>query len=803
MAKYFELSQNEISIDGDNSAVVAFTVNHFNQATSAGSSAFLVQAFEEPKKVGEEPTELQLGDLEKRSNAKVRVPSVFSSDPEENQKYTIALTYAGASAKLFQYAIDQVEEALETNGADVVVRKLKGKEDLKSKLSAYGAGVYIREGEKKTGLDINKLDPMAIVENPGIVNKEDKVPFGPLALVTDSAKTAISSVQDYRRIQMAFGRKDVLEVTMNEDVYEPLTYEINKSVNGPRKISEAVRAQSKVAKDLFVKDEHLTFVSNHKIKEVRNALDLLGYFDFHVKNDYLFDINGEITEEDQEKKSELQRYFQRSVPSRHVTWKAGADKTGFSIDGYHMEAFDFNQNHVERYVHNHRLMDDINEIKSLSGVPYMKSDGTLAVEPGYDEDLKVYIDREPMAQSWDHSGATQEDAQKALQWLKDEVYVDFPFESPADLANIIGAPLMIITQHEHGGEVPLVGITAREAGTGKTFLSNILHSIVSDREKMRVNSLTSNEEELKKSIGGILQESEPMIVWDNIKNDSVIDSPTLCLLHTAEVFSTRLLGKNEMLNLVNDRLWVATGNRIQPGNDLVRRWLQVGLDAGHKNPNAMAKKYHHKDIKKWASEHREQILEQYAIMIAAWHNAGRPEARDVAELGGGFQVNVDMVSAILQFAGEDQFFKNHGETVENATSGSVEEELEAFIKWVYEREDIPEHFTSSDIYDALLEVDAGLMRSGAAGFSPVLREAPVPSSVASNWSKGKAAVSRSMGNYLASSKRRMVGGEQIQWCIERSEKKTGNKAHYFIEIREMNEASSGWDSFMNKAEYGV
>jgi len=71
---------------------------------------------------------------------------------------------------------------------------------------------------------------------------------------------------------------------------------------------------------------------------------------------------------------------------------------------------------------------------------------------------------------------------------------------------------------------------------------------------------TYSEEELRKSITAVLADQVGCVVFDNVAEGTVIDSAILAQLVTGGVWADRLLGASRTTAVVNDRLWMATGN---------------------------------------------------------------------------------------------------------------------------------------------------------------------------------------------------------------------------------------------------
>ena len=74
------------------------------------------------------------------------------------------------------------------------------------------------------------------------------------------------------------------------------------------------------------------------------------------------------------------------------------------------------------------------------------------------------------------------------------------------------------------------------------------------------------------------------IIFDNLAEGTVIDSPVLARLITDRTWADRLLGKNTTAAFANDRVWTATGNNLRLGGDMRTRSVLVGLNPDMPHP---------------------------------------------------------------------------------------------------------------------------------------------------------------------------------------------------------------------------
>ena len=77
--------------------------------------------------------------------------------------------------------------------------------------------------------------------------------------------------------------------------------------------------------------------------------------------------------------------------------------------------------------------------------------------------------------------------------------------------------------------------------------------------------------ELRKAIASVLADPVGAIIFDNLAEGTVIDSPVLARLITDRTWADRLLGGNPTAAFANDRVWTATGNNLRLGGDIRTR----------------------------------------------------------------------------------------------------------------------------------------------------------------------------------------------------------------------------------------
>ena len=215
--------------------------------------------------------------------------------------------------------------------------------------------------------------------------------------------------------------------------------------------------------------------------------------------------------------------------------------------------------------------------------PTLRPDGTVLSEPGYDAATHLYYYSDNTIRLADAvHNPTRADAETALADI-DGLLVEFPF---VDSASKSVARSALITPVVRGAMsvAPLHAISARTAGTGKTYLVEIVSAISSGRWCPVVNA--TDEKETEKKLTGLLLAGYPLISLDNVNGE--LGGDLLCQAVERPLVSLRALGLSVMKDVEIRTTFFATGNNIQLRGDLVRRGLRCELNADMEQPEFRA-----------------------------------------------------------------------------------------------------------------------------------------------------------------------------------------------------------------------
>jgi hypothetical protein len=260
---------------------------------------------------------------------------------------------------------------------------------------------------------------------------------------------------------------------------------------------------------------------------------------------------------------------------------------------------------------------------SLIGAPALRPDGTILQTPGYDPATGLYYAPQGATIPEVPEVPDVVDIRAARNFLVNFVLADFPWASPGDRANFIALLISPILRPYIGGLIPLGAISAADRGSGKTLLADIIGTLYG----ATVRPWVPNDDELRKAITATLMKSSAVTVFDNVGEYDAVDAPSLAKLLTSPAWDDRILGRSEEARLVNDRLWLVTGNNIRFGGDIAQRTVLVHLDPDCPRPD-LRTGFLIPDLDEWLEnpDNRAKLLHALLVLARAWIVAGAPKA---------------------------------------------------------------------------------------------------------------------------------------------------------------------------------
>lgn len=271
--------------------------------------------------------------------------------------------------------------------------------------------------------------------------------------------------------------------------------------------------------------------------------------------------------------------------------------------------------------------EGVPDLSEITPMPFVRPDGTVCQRKGYDPETGIWLNVDDGFPEVPEE-PTAEDVAAAKELLLDQVLHDFPFVTGADRANYLGLLLTPALGQVTGSLSPLGVITAANAGSGKTMLTEVISRTYGGSGD--TTTLSRNDEEIRKSITSkLMGNSHKVVTFDNVGKTHTVDSPVLAELFTSPVWSDRLLGTNNDVSRVNDKLWLATGNNVRLGGDIADRSVFVRIDPKMEKPSKRdTTQFALGNLQVWLGleGNREKIMHALLILIRSWAAAGMPKA---------------------------------------------------------------------------------------------------------------------------------------------------------------------------------
>jgi putative DNA primase/helicase len=228
-------------------------------------------------------------------------------------------------------------------------------------------------------------------------------------------------------------------------------------------------------------------------------------------------------------------------------------------------------------------------LAGLIHCPTMRSDGSLILNKGFDAATKIYafwdgkLNMPQIAET-----PTKDDAKQALQLFVD-LLAGFPFvdkkrlDETVAIAAIITPILRVAFDH-----APLFLILSHQSGTGKSFMQDVISTIVNGQRCPVVND-NGDTIEMEKRLSTFIMEGMPVIALDNLTHD--LEGSMLCQMVTQRAIKVRVLGKSEAREIQWPGTILANGNNIRVVGDLVRRTLTSNMHTPEERPETRKFKF--------------------------------------------------------------------------------------------------------------------------------------------------------------------------------------------------------------------
>ena len=385
---------------------------------------------------------------------------------------------------------------------------------------------------------------------------------------------------------------------------------------------------------------------------------------------------------------------------------------------------------------------DFPPLLGVARSPILRRDGTICTAPGYDADSRLYYCPDPGLVVPPIPDEPSVDEVEAAKDDLLDLIGEFPFADAAGIPNALAILLTILMRPVIAGHVPLAIVDAPVQGTGKTLMVTALGIVGVGMVSGESIPDRQNDDEWRKKITSVLLKGPPLVLLDNIPDNTTIDAPPLAALLTTYLWSDRLLGKNDNIQLPARSIWIATGNNLRVAGDMPRRCYTVRMDANSEKPWTRTG-FRHADLEQYAMANRGQMLASAFTLIRSWFAAGKPQASVPAF--GSFQEWTSTIGGVLAHVGVEGFLAN----IEDIRAVQDEDTLQwqaFFAAWW-------DHFgdqaiTADDLAQRILSHEN-------------LSDEPLPDALLVNKDRGEGSLKRSIGRNLSRLTGRIFDGRKL------------------------------------------
>ena len=256
----------------------------------------------------------------------------------------------------------------------------------------------------------------------------------------------------------------------------------------------------------------------------------------------------------------------------------------------------------------------IRELLSVAECPYIKADGTVMSEAGYDQATGTLmvpcfeLGKVPVL-------PTQKDARKAANRIH-KLVSQFPFGDGFDWTAWLTALLTAIQRPMITGPVPGFAFCANMAGSGKGLLIDLV-GIVTWGGPVPTVCYPDNKEEADKIALSLALGGVQAVHFDNLAEGQFYGGSAIDSAITTTIRGGRLLGQSRWINGVPLRPWWSlSGNNLSPHKDAYRRWIPVclrtELETPYERNDLMIQ-----DLKGHCAEHRGEIVANVLTILKA------------------------------------------------------------------------------------------------------------------------------------------------------------------------------------------
>ena len=256
-------------------------------------------------------------------------------------------------------------------------------------------------------------------------------------------------------------------------------------------------------------------------------------------------------------------------------------------------------------------------LNGLARQPYLRPDGSLNMEAGYDSAtglFGVFDAREFSVPEM----PTRTQAEVSLALLKD-LLREFSFANVSDLAAALTA-ILTATIRTSLPHAPMFHARAHMVGSGKSYLCELITAFATP-QRGTPTTFPADDEECRKLLLAELLRAPAVVEFDNLTSD-LLAHKSLCTALTSEFMSGRILGISKTATVNTRTLFLSSGNNVGPVQDMTRRCIIIRLDPGCETP--AARTFARPDLVRQVLRERARYVSAALTIVRAWMVAGKP-----------------------------------------------------------------------------------------------------------------------------------------------------------------------------------
>jgi hypothetical protein len=257
-------------------------------------------------------------------------------------------------------------------------------------------------------------------------------------------------------------------------------------------------------------------------------------------------------------------------------------------------------------------------LNGLARQPYLRPDGSLVQEAGYDIGTSMFgvFDAREFSIP---ANPTRPAAEAALKVLSD-LLGEFSFARDVDRAAALTAILTACVRPSLP-TAPMFHMRAHMPSSGKSYLCQLITAFATPQRGTPA-TFPGDDEECRKLLLAELLRAPAVIEFDNLTKDLVAHK-SLCTALTSEFMTGRILGVSKTASVSTRTLMLSSGNNVGPVQDMTRRCITIHLSPQCETP--ASRTFARPNLVMDVLQDRGRFVSAAMTIIGAWVSAGRPQ----------------------------------------------------------------------------------------------------------------------------------------------------------------------------------